>query len=869
MTLAGLSPAGALIVRAGEPFALQVGYVDDAGDLMDLTGRTFALAIRYTDQTQPIVTIDAELDSQALTAVAIGSGAQASQIHAAGASRRLSYDFMELTGGAVSSRLTERVAVEAGSEIPGNGVPQYMEVSNLQILVNAQRKIVTERGRPGFGAERRLFDAGLIDAPTVEKMDQRYRSVGEESALELKGDLADEGGELINLDMAKDFSPGKIGWLTTMLGRVGYPVLSASDLSTIEIPATVSELMVGGYAALGDGGGATWKRAVSEPSHSAKRQDAAGAWFELAEPIISVEMFGAVAGLGLSAGQQIANAAAFNAAIAYLAVRGGGEFLALGQFYLLRGRIDWQSGVFMRGAGIDEWSPIYPANPKVWKGTNLLFCGAGVRDQSYYGITSMRYAGGWRENPDSAGSYYKLTSFRNADANGGTASSARLVSVGINMRGIQGGGISNCRIVTADDNDGIDGHSNTSWASLGADWDIGLALVDSQNVKIDNVQPIGYWRDAGFAEIQTAITESMGERNHVRGMVAQGRVGFLSRGMDRWAVIAATADTISLRWSEEHYWPATGTLRAYNGTSTATYSYTSLARVGDNLVFSGVTPDCSTVSQVRHGGRGVAGTVMRDVLTYSLNHVGGAAASSFGLADSKPVEISGYPKRGLRLHNFKAHTDEAVVAHIHDCADLTFIDPQFEGPGHMIATPVNTDMTWAAAPIGETRNIMMLGDTGTDEMDLRLFTPRSGRVDSIQWAPRDQLVADTIMRAMRSGKHLILRMREGGGEIRLQSSDGSTNFQRISASGSTIFQGNTLPQADNSFANGSASSRYKESYVVLRKWSPTCLDAFGAGSPEGVLTASIGSTYRRTDGGAGTSFYVKQSGAGNTGWVAK
>lgn len=44
---------------------------------------------------------------------------------------------------------------------------------------------------------------------------------------------------------------------------------------------------------------------------------------------------------------------------------------------------------------------------------------------------------------------------------------------------------------------------------------------------------------------------------------------------------------------------------------------------------------------------------------------------------------------------------------------------------------------------------------------------------------------------------------------------------------------------------------------------------FGSGSPEGVVTAPIGAIYSRTDGGAGTSFYVKESGTGNTGWVAK
>lgn len=43
----------------------------------------------------------------------------------------------------------------------------------------------------------------------------------------------------------------------------------------------------------------------------------------------------------------------------------------------------------------------------------------------------------------------------------------------------------------------------------------------------------------------------------------------------------------------------------------------------------------------------------------------------------------------------------------------------------------------------------------------------------------------------------------------------------------------------------------------------------GTGSPEGVVTAPVGSLYTRRDGGAGTTFYVKESGGGNTGWVAK
>ena len=43
----------------------------------------------------------------------------------------------------------------------------------------------------------------------------------------------------------------------------------------------------------------------------------------------------------------------------------------------------------------------------------------------------------------------------------------------------------------------------------------------------------------------------------------------------------------------------------------------------------------------------------------------------------------------------------------------------------------------------------------------------------------------------------------------------------------------------------------------------------GAGTPEGVVTAPVGTLFLRTDGGVSTTLYVKTSGTGNTGWIAK
>lgn len=43
----------------------------------------------------------------------------------------------------------------------------------------------------------------------------------------------------------------------------------------------------------------------------------------------------------------------------------------------------------------------------------------------------------------------------------------------------------------------------------------------------------------------------------------------------------------------------------------------------------------------------------------------------------------------------------------------------------------------------------------------------------------------------------------------------------------------------------------------------------GFGSPLNVIQAKVGSLYQRLDGGANTTLYVKESGTGATGWVAK
>ncbi len=75
---------------------------------------------------------------------------------------------------------------------------------------------------------------------------------------------------------------------------------------------------------------------------------------------------------------------------------------------------------------------------------------------------------------------------------------------------------------------------------------------------------------------------------------------------------------------------------------------------------------------------------------------------------------------------------------------------------------------------------------------------------------------------------------------------------------------------DNTRDIGTSALRYANAYAVnLKPGAGTVTWTSGAGTPEGVVTAAIGSMFTRTDGGASTTLYVKESGVGNTGWVAK
>jgi hypothetical protein len=113
-----------------------------------------------------------------------------------------------------------------------------------------------------------------------------------------------------------------------------------------------------------------------------------------------------------------------------------------------------------------------------------------------------------------------------------------------------------------------------------------------------------------------------------------------------------------------------------------------------------------------------------------------------------------------------------------------------------------------------------------------------------------------------------------------------TNLQFYDDDGTTLrsysAQGRWFGKDFNDTANTTSLGRDGATGIALAKSAPlvfssgaqwfsteACRLLSATGSPEGAVTAGVGSLFLRQDGGANTTLYIKESGTGNTGWIAK
>jgi hypothetical protein len=157
----------------------------------------------------------------------------------------------------------------------------------------------------------------------------------------------------------------------------------------------------------------------------------------------------------------------------------------------------------------------------------------------------------------------------------------------------------------------------------------------------------------------------------------------------------------------------------------------------------------------------------------------------------------------------------------------------------------------------------------TTHLPLRWTVRKNADVTTWEWD------GDTIRMRSPSRGSATLGIQFGLGQLGVKTGNSQRDLVFGSATADrwriTDATGTFLPETDNTQWVGSAAKKvarvYSNEYRVGS--AGTVSWTAGTGSPEGVVTAPIGSMYSRTDGGTNTTLYVKQSGTGNTGWAAK
>ena len=153
--------------------------------------------------------------------------------------------------------------------------------------------------------------------------------------------------------------------------------------------------------------------------------------------------------------------------------------------------------------------------------------------------------------------------------------------------------------------------------------------------------------------------------------------------------------------------------------------------------------------------------------------------------------------------------------------------------------------------------------TGTTTLPLWYHSP-SGTTAATTWNTSGTVLGTNEASGF-SGNQLDLK--KGGSSVFTVRHDGFTQVG-VGFSCNNIYSATTILCLSLGSAFGASNGVVASGSLGLNGDTSFGV-TFGTGSPEGVKSAKVGTLYLRTDGGAGSTLYVKEAGTGNTGWVAK
>lgn len=519
---------------------------------------------------------------------------------------------------------------------------------------------------------------------------------------------------------------------------------------------------------------------------------------------------------------------------------------------------------------------------------------------------------------------YKLIEFSNSNAVGATPATLRPFSVAIEVA--QGGNVrlENFRAVPWFN--GQSGYQDPSSNQIGDNWDVCLYLRNTSDVQLKNVQGVGYWRTASLLKACIARSWDVPENNEndaFENCKFQGHTGVSVRGYDMHRVVAKTSTTISIDWYAQHTFQGPSRLQTGNGQfAYSSVSYDSInSRLDFDVTGTDTTPVVIGTWLTEYGTTfGTSGTQFLDCQIADIMLAQRVVSTNTMLATpfatmGKALELAGEPSRAIQFTNCTMAGRDDIMVYQTRSRDAQFIGTYMEAQG-AFAVPNGGTLVlpaggrWIAlqggaplADIGGAENLRCVG-TLQQTIDKRpfggtaiwprfigagdtgLFRPITFHDD--QYHIPSQVDGNLVLRGwadvgMTCGVDGTFPLtRAGGTDITLRGRSGNMDITgvtrvrvgRTASDGTgkvidwTLSEGGITPATDGDKDLGSSVARFDEGFINRLRISTATIIS-GNGSPEGGITASVGSLYFRLNGGANSTLYVKETGAGNTGWVAK
>ncbi|UYZ06164.1 hypothetical protein CFBP5507_07790 [Agrobacterium salinitolerans] len=178
--------------------------------------------------------------------------------------------------------LSSRVAARDAGVISGTRInPDALEKEFSKIATQQQelrrdigRAIMTDFGAPSF-----TLDASIDDGRTLMKAGDRLVAGPDIVAI---GDRVENVKDLVE------------GWASDIVSQGNVPIYAARvGVPALVIPEGINAFRVNGFWSAGDGGQSLYKKVNVEPGHPGKVRSADGAWWEIADAVLNVRMFGA------------------------------------------------------------------------------------------------------------------------------------------------------------------------------------------------------------------------------------------------------------------------------------------------------------------------------------------------------------------------------------------------------------------------------------------------------------------------------------------------------------------------------------------------------------------------------------------------